>query len=219
MPVGAIIGAGVATAGASVIASGNNSRAIDKSTAAQTAANDRGIAAQERARSENLGLQRPLYDAGMPALAARNALLGLGGTQPRQAANDAFSQFRDSTGYKFRFDQGMDALNSGWAGAGTLQSGAAMKSALEYGQGMGSAEFGNYWNMLGEQQTLAPGAANAMSGVNTTYANNAGALAAAQGNALSQSAVVRANNSNAMIGGIGQAFGNTVGVLAGRGYI
>lgn len=283
----AIIGSAVIGAGASMAASSKNSKAISQSSQAQQQGNAQAIAAQERARSENLALQRPLYDAGMPAVNARNALLGLGGQQsqpqpmnaltqqygqmpaaygygigdgqsglgsfglgmvqnedmpgianrfayqratgqagpaqqttampqgnPGQSQQSAFDAFRNSTGYKFRFDQGMDALNSGWAGAGTLQSGAAMKSALEYGQGMGSAEFGNYWNMLGEQQNLTSGAANAMSGVNTTYANNAGNLAVNAGNQQAQLAMARGANAGNTIGAIGSSFGNALGYLA-----
>lgn len=304
----AILGSAVIGAGASVIAGSKNSKAIGKASDAQAQSNREAIAAQERARAENLALQRPIYNAGMPAISARNALLGLGGTQAAQPANNnatqpagqptaqngrmnaaamyglgdgmsgynpalardmspitsssgynwgngrvpnafwqqqmqtqgqpqatptaqptaqsgqsaqeaasnAFDVFRNSTGYQFRLNEGYDALNSGYAGAGVLQSGAAMNAAQEYGQNMASAEFGNYWNMLGEQQNLASGAANAMSGVNTTYANNAGNLAIANGQNQASAAIARANNSNAMIGGIGSAFGNALGAFAYR---
>ncbi|WP_374407423.1 hypothetical protein [Pelagerythrobacter sp.] len=310
MPIGAAIGVGVVGAGASAIGASKNSKAINRSTDAQTAANDKAIAAQQQARGENLALQQPIYNAGLPAMNARNALLGLAGAennnQPvnalamyqganpdtsgyrarsggqwdayltanpdvareyfddnderstfatpqayaqwhyqnygqkegralpsaaapaagsnpqqsaQQTAQNAFDVFRNSTGYQFRLGEGMNALNSGYAGAGTLQSGAAMKAAQEYGQNFASNEFGNYWNMLGEQQNLTSGAANAMSGVNTTYANNAGNLAVANGNALANAAVARANNSNALIGGITGALGQGVGILAGMGRI
>lgn len=300
----AIIGSAVIGAGASAIAGSKNSKAIGQASDAQAQSNREAIAAQEKARSENLALQRPIYNAGMPAISARNALLGLGGTQPvnnnatqpagqptaqggrvnaaamyglgdgmsgynpaaardmspitssnwgngqapnaywqqqmnqgavaqptqgtagptnsnggttaQDAQENAFDAFRNSTGYQFRLNEGYDALNSGYAGAGVLQSGAAMNAAQEYGQNMASAEFGNYWNMLGEQQNLASGAANAMSGVNTTYANNAGNLAIANGQNQANSAIARANNTNAMIGGIGGAFGNALGAFAYR---
>lgn len=265
----AIIGSAVIGAGASIAASSKNSKAISQASRDQQQGTAQAIEAQERVRSENLALQRPLYDAGMPAVNARNALLGLGGPQmqpnalaqydqvpasygygigdgqmgmesmirPRdqavygmpqvmrqaptmpqgnsgQSQQEAFDLFRNSTGYKFRLDQGMKALNSGWAGAGTLQSGAAIKSALEYGQGMGSAEFGNYWNMLGEQQNLTSGAANAMSGVNSTYANNAGSLAVNAGNQQAQLAMARGQNAGNTIGAIGNSFGNALGYFA-----
>lgn len=320
MPVGAAIGVGVLGAGASVVGASKNSKAINKATDAQTAGNDRAIAAQEKARTENLALQRPIYDAGLPAMATRNALLGLTMQQPaatppaatlptpqpnalaqlrggpgvadyygagdgsiftdgygalsgalrndmypmtginallaregqfpgpvsgfgggtfnfnttqatptqqqagypaitQQSARDAFDTFRNSTGYQFRLNEGLGALNSGWAGAGTLQSGAAGKSFIDYGQNYASGEFGNFWNMLGEQQNLTSGAANAMSGVNTTYANNAGNLAVANGNAQANAAVAKANNSNALLGGIFGSIGSGVGILQGAGKL
>ena len=286
------LGSAVIGAGSSALAASKNSKAIKSATAAQTDANREAIAAQERARSENLGLQRPLYDAGMPALQARNALLGLGGqtaqqAQPQaqpnalaqfqgynpdssaqffgmspngfraepeyttfggfqmpgpisgygggtfgldgrqvtpqqigpaqtnqQAANEAFDIFKNSTGYQFRVNEGNRALNSGWAGAGTLQSGAAGKSFQEFGQNIASAEFGNYMGYLGEQQNLTSGAANAMSGVNSTYENNAGKLAVAQGQNLANAAVAKANNSNALIGALGGALSGGLGAFS-----
>lgn len=291
------LGRAVIGAGSSALAASKNSKAIKNATAAQTDANREAIAAQERARSENLGLQRPLYDAGMPALQARNALLGLGGQQPQaqpqpnaltqfqgynpdssaqpfgmspsgfrpepeystfgnfqlpgpisgygggtfnmdgtqatpsqggipgqapgqtpqQSAENAFDIFKNSTGYQFRVNEGNRALNAGWAGAGTLQSGAAGKSFQNFGQNIASAEFGNYMGYLGEQQNLTSGAANAMSGVNSTYANNAGNLAVAQGQNLANAAVARANNSNALIGGLGNALGTGLGAIFPRG--
>lgn len=301
MPVGAIIGTAVVGAGTSLVASGNNSRAIREGTEQQTQSTREAIAAQERARSENLALQTPIYQAGMPAMYARNALLGLGGAPAQAAQPDAYAQptaygqpnaltrmsshqmygvadgapdpyraraesrqsyfgtggvlpnpqatgsytsgapsapaattpsqtpaeaqmqafenFRNSSGYQFRLGEGMNALNSGYAAAGTLQSGAAMRAAQEYGQNLASAEFGNYWNMLGEQQNLAPGAANAMSGVNTTYANNAGNLAMMNGNAQANAAVARANNTNAMIGGVTGSLAYGVGALDRLGML
>lgn len=294
------LGSAVIGAGSRALAASKNSKAIKSATAAQTDANREAIAAQERARAENLGLQRPLYDAGMPALQARNALLGLGGQQvqqqpnalaqfqgynpdssggtmgmrdnavwdqylsanpdvyqgwqqtgqaydtpqayaqfhygqfgrnegrelpgqisaqagpatTQQSAENAFDIFKNSTGYQFRVNEGNRALNAGWAGAGTLQSGAAGKSFQNFGQNIASAEFGNYMGYLGEQQNLTSGAANAMSGVNSTYANNAGNLAVAQGQNLANAAVARANNSNALIGGLGNALGTGLGAFA-----
>lgn len=289
----ALIGSAVIGAGASALSASKNSKAIKQSTAAETAANAQALAAQERARSENLALQQPIYNAGLPAIQARNALLGLGGPQasgqqtlpaaqpnalafyqgdnpdstggtfgvgmepaygrigngsglrlpgvisgygggtfdtdgtqvtvgtqgqPAPQGNpqaNAFDMFRNSTGYQFRLGEGARQGNAAFAGAGTFRSGARDKALLEYGQNFASNEFGNYFGMLGEQQNLTTGAANAMSGVNTTYANNAGNLAVANGQTLANAAVARANNSNALIGSIGNAAGGILGYYGG----
>lgn len=133
------------------------------------------------------------------------------GQTAQGAANDAFDIFRNSTGYQFRVNEGMDALNSGYAGSGMLQSGAALKALDDYRQNMASAEFGNYMGMLGNQQGVGLSAAGAQAGVGVDYANNVSNLNAQNANALANAAVAKANNSNAMIGGITSGIGNILG--------
>lgn len=106
---------------------------------------------------------------------------GFQARSPQQAANDAFDIFRGSTGYQFRLGEGLDALNSGFAGSGLLQSGAAMRGALEYGQNFASNEFANYLNALGSQQAVGAGAASSAAGVGQNFAGT----------------VINSNNQNA----------------------
>lgn len=136
------------------------------------------------------------------------------GVNPQEAANNAFDIFRGSTGYQFRLGEGMNALNSGYAGAGVLQSGDAMRAATEYGQNFASNEFGNYMGQLGNQQSVGLQGAGALAGVGVDHANSISALNMNNANNITNSAVARANNSNAMIGGIGNAFQNALGGFA-----
>ena len=54
-----------------------------------------------------------------------------------QNAQDAFGKYIKNSDYGFQFGQGSNALNSGYAGAGTLQSGAAMSREIQpEGQGV-----------------------------------------------------------------------------------
>lgn len=75
MPVGAIIGGAALTAGGSVIASSNNSKAIQKSTDSSLQANretlaaqqkqfDQSMAWQQQAFGQQQGLQRDTYNSG-----------------------------------------------------------------------------------------------------------------------------------------------------------
>lgn len=133
----------------------------------------------------------------------------------RQQADQAFNRFRTSTGYDWRLQQGMNALNSGYAGAGTLKSGAAIKGAVDYGQGMASQEFGNYLNALGNQQSLGMQAGAASAGVGTNAANTLGSIYLQNGSNQANAALVKASavgqglNSLANIGGsiLGQSQG------------
>lgn len=123
----------------------------------------------------------------------------------------AFDQFRNSTGYQFRLNEGNKGLNSAYAGAGTLRSGAAAKAFERYNQDYASNEFGNYMGYLGNQQGVGLSAGSALAGVGQNYANNVTALNTNQANNISNAAVARANNTNSMIGGITSSFGNALG--------
>lgn len=128
---------------------------------------------------------------------------GMGGTPVNPQS--AFDTFRNSTGYQFRLGQGMNTVNSGWAGKGLLQSGAALKSLNDYGQGMASAEFGNWMGQLGNQQSLGSSAAAAQAGVSQTNGQNLASIYMNQGNNLADAALAKsgstAGNALSLIGG------------------
>jgi hypothetical protein len=133
-----------------------------------------------------------------------------------QAAQQGFSDWRNNTGYQFRFNEGIRAID---AGAPVRNSGATVKARAQFGQNIGSQEFYNHLGALTGQQQVGVGAANALSGVQTNYANNAANIAQQQGQNLANSAVARANNTNAMIGGITSSFNNALGSYgAYKGY-
>lgn len=121
------------------------------------------------------------------------------------AARAAFDQFRNSTGYQFRLGQGMDAVNSGYAGAGTLKSGAAMKAINEYGQNFASNEFGNYMGMLGNQQSLGANAASAQAGVSQNAGNSLANIAMQRGDNAANAALAKGNSG----------FGNALSLIGG----
>lgn len=139
-----------------------------------------------------------------PPTQQQNPGFQMGGQTAQGAANNAFDIFRNSTGYQFRLGEGMDALNSGYAGAGTLQSGDAIRAAIEYGQNFASNEFGNYLNALGAQQAVGAGSASALAGVGQNFAGT----------------VIGANNANAANQMNAQlsrqnALGNVAGLVGG----
>ena len=140
---------------------------------------------QTISRYGNAGLPYGLGDGFIPPTAA-NSYAQTPTTQ--QSAANGFDTFRNSTGYQFRLNEGLDAVNSGYAGAGTLQSGAAMRAINDYAQNVASGEFGNYLNALGSQQAVGAGSASALAGVGQNFAgtviNSNNQNAANQANAL-----------------------------------
>lgn len=78
----------------------------------------------------------------------RNSLAGL----ERFLANKDPSNYIDP-GYAFRLKGGSDAITGNAAANGLLQSGDTLRALTEYGQNMGSQEYGNAFNRwLGEGQ-------------------------------------------------------------------
>lgn len=140
--------------------------------------------------------------------AAPNALVAA--MNPQQAQNSAFDNFRNSTGYQFRLGEGMNALNSGFAGAGSIKSGAAMKEAMKYGQNFASNEFANYFNMLNGQAGKGLSAASAQAGVSQNLGNNLANIQMQQGENLANAALSKTNplaNGLSMLGGGAMKFG------------
>lgn len=137
----------------------------------------------------------------LPSVTAQPAQ---GGQNAQQAATNAFDTFRNSTGYQFRLGEGMNALNSGWAGAGTLQSGAAAKDAMRYGQNFASNEFGNYMGALQGQQAVGLGGASALAGVGQNYAGLVTQNNNSAGSAVANSQLAKQN-----------VFGNMAGMIGG----
>lgn len=88
-----------------------------------------------------------------------------------QAQDAAFKNFRDSTGYQDQFNEGQRAVTSALGNRGMLDSGAAQKALVKYGNYQANQSFGSYLDRLVQQQGVGLGAASAQAGVGTNYAN------------------------------------------------
>ena len=131
-----------------------------------------------------------------------------------QNAQDAFGKYIKNSDYGFQFGQGSNALNSGYAGAGTLQSGAAMKAMEKFRQDLQSGYRNEYMGALGNQQGVGLSGASALAGVGQNYANSMTNNNNAAGNALANAALVKGNNGiGNVISGIG---GNLFGYRTGK---
>lgn len=138
-------------------------------------------------------------------------------TQPTTAANyqQAFDNYKNSTGYQFRFNQGVKALDASASSRGILQSGAAMKSLNQFGQGIASDEFGNYLGYLGNLMGTGLNAAGAQAGVSTNMVNQVTANNNAASSALANAALARGNANAQLWGTVGSSLGNIAGRVFG----
>ena len=123
--------------------------------------------------------------------------------------------------YQFQLKQGQQALDRSSAARGMGYSGAQMKGALQFGQGLASqqydkeynrasGEFGDYFNRLAGLSQGGQQAAGSMAQAGSNYASNAGNtfanLSNAQTSILGQQANARASGyagqANAINGGL-----------------
>jgi hypothetical protein len=134
---------------------------------------------------------------------------------PANGALSAWDQFRNSTNYQFRFDQGNKAVQMSALPTGGYDSGQTRKALTEYGQNFAANELGAYMDRLAQQQSFGVGAASALAGVGQ---NMVGQISANNNNAAGAAANAALVNGSAtanMYGQIGGALGTAAGSIFG----
>ncbi len=126
-------------------------------------------ALQTRIYDESVGRFDPIIQSGNNARSIYDGLLGIGGD--KEQAENAFSRYRDSSGYNFQLQQGSDAITGNKAASGLLNSGSTLKALTKYGQDLGSNFFERFLSLLGNQQVAGQNAAGALTGAGQNYAN------------------------------------------------
>jgi hypothetical protein len=211
MPIGAIIG-GVASIGGSILSSRSQRRSARRAEAVATQNNQANNALARDMYNTSAGILSPFQQRGNQAGDAINALLGLGGQTTGYNPEEAFSGFRNSTGYNFRMGEGIRAID---AGAPVRNSGATLKARQQFGQNLASGEFGNYLGYLSNQQGVGLSGASAQAGVGQNYVNSVTANnnqgADARMNALLARGQANANMWGGIASGAGQIFGSSFG--------
>jgi hypothetical protein len=207
----AVVGAGVLGLGGSALQAGAaNNASSQQATAArnalatQVAAENTGLAAEAPYETVGLGAEDQLanlygiaYGASGTGAATvsptgvvtpgniYSAISSPGGPQVQAAADQAFTQSPD---YQFAFQQGLQALDRS-AAAGTtpglsVGGGGAAIGAEQYGQGLASQQFGNYFSRLqslaGMGQSAASGVANLSANAGNSQGNTQQAIGQAQ---------------------------------------
>ena len=250
--------------GLEIIGAGLQHRASKKAASAQKEA---AYEANQTARdlsAEQMDLYKQIYDEQKaqqaPYLQQGQAAIGklgslMGGTDPfesylqksgLQGGLDAYLKqkgvsnygFLNSPQYQFLLKQGQQALDRSAAARGMGYSGAQMKAAQQFGQGLASqqydneynsaakeyfnkydqerGQFGDYYNRLaalaqgGQQAVQATGNQGAQYGQNAS--NTLASLSNAQTNILGQQANARASGYAAQANAINQGLGNMIDI-------
>ena len=169
--------------GGSALLGANASKTAAKTQAEST---DQATQLQREMFNKQVELQEPWRQAGVNALT-------------KLQSGDVMNYMDPS--YKFRFGEGMKALDRQAAARGGLISGSALKAAQRYGQDFASQEFGNAYNRLA-------GLAGIGQTASTNVGNAAGAFGTNAGNLMTSGGAARASGyvggANALTGGLNQ---------------
>ena len=230
------LGLGLGSIGASLYGANQAKKGVN----AQIEAGDRAAALEAQSAADQLKLQReiwekqqadykPYLEQGTWGINTLGNLMKSGSGQ----LNNPFDTYLKSKGlaggkfntsnpaYQFQLKQGQQALDRSSAARGMGYSGAQMKAAQEYGQGLASqqydkeynratSEFGDYYNRLAGLSQGGQQAANTLGSYGNQYANagsnTLGSLGGSLQNNLGQAANARASGyiggANAINGGI-----------------
>jgi hypothetical protein len=93
-------------------------------------------------------------------------MLGLNGS-PAQATG--FNNFRNSTGYQFGLNQGIQSITGNAATQGLLNSGSTLKALDTYGQNYANTQYGNYTSLLNNLLGAGNTSASVIGGAGNVY--------------------------------------------------
>ncbi|HBM1866030.1 DNA transfer protein p32 [Acinetobacter nosocomialis] len=156
--------------------------------------------------------QQPYMQAGYDAL--KQLMGGMGQNGQFMQAYNGQDTYNDPS-YKFRLNQGLDAVQGGAAAQGGLLSGATQKALNDYAQNFASQEYQNAYNrynadqtnqynrlsnLVGLGQSAAAGVGNAGMQTGQAIANNTMAGANAQAAGTIAAGNKTANNFNNLLG-------------------
>ena len=121
-----------------------------------------------------------------------------------KTGGQAYGGFRQTPGYQFALDQGINAIDRSAASSGGLFSGETMKAAQSYGQGLQNQQYDNYLNRLSGLVANGQNAVNGAAAAGQNYATGASNALGSIGNAQAAGAIGVGNAlNNGLSNGIG----------------
>ena len=198
------IGAGALGLG-SAISAKSQSKAAGKAADTSLAVAQQNNALARDIYGQNKSALSPYMNAGKTPVSLMGGALGFGNSS---AYRRAFGNFIENSDYGFQMAEGGNAINSGYAGAGTVNSGAAMKALEQYRQNLQQGYRGEYNSLLANQQALGLGGASALAGVGQNYVNTISANNNNAGSAAANAYLVKGQNNpfGAALGSFGGSF-------------
>lgn len=194
---GPVIAAGVGAAG-SIASGAMNAGAASDAAKAQVDAANASAGVQRDIYNQTRSDLAPFLQSGQGALAQLSKLLGIGGTggPNNEALMGALEQY---PGYQFSLQQGLKAVNQSGAARGLLNSGATIRNATQFGQGLAQSTLGDYLSRLGGLANLGESAGSITGNTGASAGANIGNSLLAGGSAAGAGIM---GSSMALTGGL-----------------
>lgn len=149
-------------------------------------AEDKAKDAMMKYLEQNQAAYNPYLQAGQDAL---------GQLQGNLSTGYSYDQLQDDPGYQFQLDEGLKSIDRSQSARGGLYSGAALKEALGYSQGLANQSYNDGYNRwLSQNNQLSSLAGQGLTATNQ-YAQNNNDI----GNVIANSAITRNNIDSALL--------------------
>lgn len=202
--IAAVVGGAASLAGAAI-----SSHATNKAADAQVKAAADNNAFAQKTYDSNLALSQPSITRGNQAGDLIGGFLGLGGDAAKSKA--AMDTYLNSTGYNFRYDEGVRAITGNRAASGILDSGGTLKDLTKFGQGTAASGATDWLNSLFRVSDTGTNAIGAVTGAGTHLADSTATQTTAAADARGNAALVNGANTAGLISSLAGSFGNVLG--------
>ena len=202
--------AGIAVGGATLVSGYMQGEAAGDAAAIQGAASEAGIQEQRRQFNKVQELLKPYTEAGVPALEAQQAFLGLKGPEAERAAIE-----RISGGETFQAlqRQGENALLQSASATGGLRGGNIQGALAQFRPALLSSLIDQQYGRLGGLTTLGQNAAAGTGAAAQTMGTNVTNLLGQQGAAAAGAEIAQGK----AFGAIPSAISGGLGLFSGLG--
>ena len=164
---------------------------------AQKQAADAATEEQRRQFDLTRADQQPFLQAGQKAVGQMQAL-----------NSGDFSSFKQSPDFQFAFDQGLQGLDRSAAARGSLFSGGHSADVMQFGQGLASQNYNNFYNRLAGLSGTGQTSATSLGGLGANMANNIGNNLINAGNARASAFSANGDTNSQLAAGLGGTFNN-----------
>lgn len=211
----AAIAAAVIGGGAAIYGAQEAGKAGESAAGTQAAASRAGIEEQRRQFDLTQGLLSPYQQAGLPALQAQQAQLGLLGTQAQQ---DVVSGIMASPLYASMSQQGENAILQNASATGGLRGGNTQAALAQFRPAILNQLLSQQYERLGGLTSLGQNAAAGIGNAGMQTGTNVSNLLQQQGAAMAGGQLAQGAANAGVASGISGALGTYMGLGGNFGF-